>query len=165
VGGRQCSVSGLRLCVDQVAPLREGLCKLIYPVPRYGDYAPTEYSKRILGPNLLPGIDTPSAGPLPTISNPQSAIHSYCSDSDATLQKRQSRVWVCRTASRVLQPKTGFQRDRKSRKVPEAFRRKWLRNAGEDSGRWLCGGLQACDTNLRAAFKQLFMNKHHSGSG
>jgi hypothetical protein len=45
LSGGECSVSGLRKGVDRVAPLREGLCKLIYPVPRYGDYAPTEYSR------------------------------------------------------------------------------------------------------------------------
>ncbi len=38
---------------------------------------------------------------------------------------RQSRIWVCRKAARVLKPKTGFQRDRISRKVPEASGGRW----------------------------------------
>jgi hypothetical protein len=44
---------------------------------------------------------------------------------------RQSRVWVCRKAARVIKRRTGFQRERKFRKVPEAFRRKM-----ETGGRW-----------------------------
>jgi hypothetical protein len=70
---------------------------------------------------------------------------------------RKGRDLLCRKTPRGLKPKTGFERDRKSRNVPEAFRRKvqsgGRRKVQEDAGRWFCGGSQACDMDPRAAIK------------
>jgi hypothetical protein len=69
------------------------------------------------------GIDSLAAFSAP--SSPCTQTHWSRKEPPEDTTTAGGRVLVCRKNPGGLKPKPGFQRDRNSRKVPEAFRRMW----------------------------------------